>query len=203
MSSRSREKGKARLSVPMDRSRHSASSARSSPGSTISGTSEWPNPDDNDMLSPRSPFSCMNDSSPINAVDDFNTPRVMVPGQQQPTPSYGNAHPLLPFAVEPLPEVPDTGLPPFNIEQSGDPRISWYMYYRFTVTKSDAYWKLRPGYVPSAKYPSIKPVEKTKKQVYTLPSTAVHSTKLYQKVGQTLPSLRSNRLFIQTFQSSL
>ena len=42
----------------------------------------------------------------------------------------------------------------FDIERYGDPRIEWIMYYDFIVTKSEAYYQLQPGYLPTKKYPS-------------------------------------------------
>lgn len=41
----------------------------------------------------------------------------------------------------------------FDIEKDGDPRISWYMYYDFVVTKNDAFFQLQPGYLPTESYP--------------------------------------------------
>jgi hypothetical protein len=41
----------------------------------------------------------------------------------------------------------------FDIERYGDPRIEWIMYYDFIVTKSEAYYQLQPGYLPTEKYP--------------------------------------------------
>ena len=48
----------------------------------------------------------------------------------------------------------DSDLPLFNIEEQGDPRISWIMYYDFVVTKQDAFYRLKPGYLATEKYPS-------------------------------------------------
>ena len=42
----------------------------------------------------------------------------------------------------------------FDIERDGDPRVEWIMYYDFIVTKSEAYYQLQPGYLPTEKYPS-------------------------------------------------
>jgi hypothetical protein len=44
--------------------------------------------------------------------------------------------------------------PLFNIERDGDPRIEWFMYYDFTVTKTEAYYQLKPGYLATDKYPT-------------------------------------------------
>ena len=44
-------------------------------------------------------------------------------------------------------------LPLFNIEKDGDPNIHWIMYYSFFVTKTEAYYQLQPGYLPTDKYP--------------------------------------------------
>jgi hypothetical protein len=41
----------------------------------------------------------------------------------------------------------------FDIEKDGDPRISWYMYYDFVVTKNEAFFQLQPGYLPTKIYP--------------------------------------------------
>jgi hypothetical protein len=41
----------------------------------------------------------------------------------------------------------------FDIDKDGDPRISWYMYYDFMVTKTEAYYQLQPGYLPTDRYP--------------------------------------------------
>ena len=53
-----------------------------------------------------------------------------------------------------------TALPLFNIERDGDPNIMWWMYYDFKVTKTEAYYQLQPGYLPTEKYPSRVPSEK-------------------------------------------
>ncbi len=45
------------------------------------------------------------------------------------------------------------GLPLFNIEKDGDPKIKWFMYYDFIVTKTDAYYQLQPGYLPTNNFP--------------------------------------------------
>lgn len=47
----------------------------------------------------------------------------------------------------------------FNIERDGDPRISWIMYYDFVVTKSEAFYELKPGYLATANYPSRRNTE--------------------------------------------
>src|SRR5580700_5293366 len=54
----------------------------------------------------------------------------------------------------------DTELPPFDIEADGDPKIKWFMYYDFRVTKTEAFWELQPGYLVTAGYPSRVPSEK-------------------------------------------
>ena len=51
-------------------------------------------------------------------------------------------------------------LPPFNIEEQGDPRIFWIMYYEFVVTKTEAFYKLLPGYIPTEKYPARVEIER-------------------------------------------
>jgi hypothetical protein len=48
----------------------------------------------------------------------------------------------------------------WNIEKYGDPRIGWQMYYDFKVTKTEAYYQLQPGYLPTVNYPSIRKSEK-------------------------------------------
>ena len=53
-----------------------------------------------------------------------------------------------------------TELPLFNIERDGDPNIMWWMYYDFKVTKTEAYYQLQPGYLPTEKYPSRVTSEK-------------------------------------------
>jgi len=65
---------------------------------------------------------------------------------------------------------PDTAVPSressagfsnlFNIEKDGDPRIKWDMYYNFVVTKTEAYYQLQPGYLPTVNYPEIRKSEK-------------------------------------------
>jgi hypothetical protein len=72
------------------------------------------------------------------------------------TPQYSY---FSPETAEPSRES-STGLPPFNIEKDGDPRISWRMYYDFVVTKTEAYFQLQPDYIPTDKYPSRVPSEK-------------------------------------------
>jgi hypothetical protein len=44
--------------------------------------------------------------------------------------------------------------PSFNIERDGDPRIEWFMYYDFIVTKTEAYYQLKPDYLATDKYPT-------------------------------------------------
>jgi hypothetical protein len=57
------------------------------------------------------------------------------------------------LSIDPL----DTSqLPPFDIEKHGDPRISWFLYYDFVVTKSEAYYELQPGYLASKNFPIRK-----------------------------------------------
>ena len=51
-------------------------------------------------------------------------------------------------------------LPLFNIERDGDPDIMWYMYYDFKVTKTEAYFQLQKGYLPTNNYPTIVKSEK-------------------------------------------
>ncbi len=51
-------------------------------------------------------------------------------------------------------------VPLFNIERNGDPKIDRIMYYDFMVTKTDAYYQLQPGYLPTGKYPSYIKSEK-------------------------------------------
>jgi hypothetical protein len=60
---------------------------------------------------------------------------------------------LSPEPAEP-PRKSSIGLPLFNIERDGDPRIEWTMYYDFMVTKAEAYYQLQPSYLPTKKYPS-------------------------------------------------
>jgi hypothetical protein len=48
----------------------------------------------------------------------------------------------------------------FNIEKDGDPRIEWFMYYDFIVTKTEAYYQLQPGHLPTVNYPPIRKSEK-------------------------------------------
>jgi hypothetical protein len=48
---------------------------------------------------------------------------------------------------------PNSELPLFDIEKDGDPRIEWWLYYDFFVTKSEAYFQLHPGYLVTEKYP--------------------------------------------------
>jgi hypothetical protein len=50
----------------------------------------------------------------------------------------------------------------FDIEKDGDPRISWFMYYDFVVTKNDAFFQLQPGYLPTETYPRSKKSELVK-----------------------------------------
>jgi hypothetical protein len=50
-------------------------------------------------------------------------------------------------------------LPTFSIEKDGDSRISWVMYYDFVVTKTEAFYELQPGYLPTASYPSRRNAE--------------------------------------------
>lgn len=50
-------------------------------------------------------------------------------------------------------------LPTFNIEKDGDSRISWIIYYDFIVTKTEAFYQLQPGYLPTASYPSRRNAE--------------------------------------------
>jgi hypothetical protein len=47
----------------------------------------------------------------------------------------------------------------FDIERYSDPRIEWIMYYDFIVTKSEAYYQLQPGYLPTENYPSLVSVK--------------------------------------------
>jgi hypothetical protein len=78
-------------------------------------------------------------------------------------PSEGGLTPQIsyfsPKTAEPSGE-PSTGLPQFNIEKDGDPRIPWRMYYDFIVTKAEAYFQLQPDYIPTDKYPPCVPSEK-------------------------------------------
>jgi hypothetical protein len=48
---------------------------------------------------------------------------------------------------------PSVEVPLFDIEKDGDPRIAWYMYYDFFVTKGEAYYQLQPGYLPTDTFP--------------------------------------------------
>jgi hypothetical protein len=59
----------------------------------------------------------------------------------------------------------------FDIEKDGDPRITWYMYYDFVVTKNEAYHQLQPGYLPTEKYPRRK-----KSEPVMMSSSPPHST---------------------------
>lgn len=63
--------------------------------------------------------------------------------------------------VEPSNPVDETGLSLFNIERDGLPYIKWFMYYDFIVTKSEAYYQLQPGYLPTENYPTRVKSEKT------------------------------------------
>ena len=51
-------------------------------------------------------------------------------------------------------------LPLFNIERDGHPDIMWYMHYDFKVTKTEAYYQLQEGYLPTDKYPARVKSEK-------------------------------------------
>ena len=51
-------------------------------------------------------------------------------------------------------------LPPFNIEKQGNPKISWFMYYNFVETETEAFYKLQPGYISTKNYPPRIKMEK-------------------------------------------
>jgi len=59
----------------------------------------------------------------------------------------------------------------FDIEKDGDPRISWYMYYDFIVTKNEAYYQLQPGYLPTEIYP-----RRQKSEPVTMSASLSHPT---------------------------
>jgi peptide-N4-(N-acetyl-beta-glucosaminyl)asparagine amidase len=52
--------------------------------------------------------------------------------------------------------LPEHRLPLFNIEKDGDPRIHWELYYDFIVTKTEIFFQLQPGYLPTNKFPARK-----------------------------------------------
>lgn len=76
-------------------------------------------------------------------------------GSQYESPQNSN---LSPETAAPSRES-STGLPLFNIERDGDPRIEWVRYYDFVVTKAEAFYQLQPGYLATDKYPSRVPSE--------------------------------------------
>lgn len=55
--------------------------------------------------------------------------------------------------LPPATRKPSVEVTLFDIEKDGDPRIFWYMYYDFIVTKNEAYFQLQPGYLPTESFP--------------------------------------------------
>lgn len=119
---------------------------RGSRSSISSGYSNGSNPGQGYNSSPGSSY-CPSYGSPS---DGFTTPKlsssyyITSPSYVSSTPSEANS--------QGNSQVDET-LPPFDPAKEGDPRISWQMYYDFMVTKTEAYWKLKPGYVVSERYP--------------------------------------------------
>jgi hypothetical protein len=128
------------LAPPMDRARGSRSSMGSSRSAGSNGDQNY------NVLSPISSYV----GSP--ASDEGFTRRESVYELSQ------NSL-LSPKQAAPSRE-PSAELPPFDIEKEGDPRIAWFMYYDFIVTKTEAYFRLQPSYIASESYPERRDPEK-------------------------------------------
>lgn len=79
-----------------------------------------------------------------------------------PNMSYAESIPAHDGPEPPLSGEISEGQPLFNIEKDGDPRIMWYMYYDFVVTKTEAYYQLQPRYLATERYPARVRSEKVK-----------------------------------------
>jgi hypothetical protein len=67
---------------------------------------------------------------------------------------------------------------PFDPAKEGNPNIHWKMYYNFFVDKTEAYYKLMPGYIASDAYPekkkSLPIVKESSDPKYVLPNLVSH-----------------------------